>query len=167
MSDEILQRIRQAVLQMRSFGSPSQELKAILAPDVYEALYKDASGHKASMFMQFEGIKIVAVPEMPEGEIVMVPAGVPTEIALELVKERKRCEQIENNGQFTVADERQAEWLNYLERKKYLVVKKTEIIDGRVTKTIDFTDEGKRYLDSEKGEQDKNWFFETGKLPRE
>lgn len=162
MSDEILQHIRQAVLQMRSTGCP-HKLEAMIAPNVHE--YLKGRDQAASLFMQFEGIPVVVLPELPDDEMVIVSEGTPKEIIIELAKERRRQENAKK--QFIIADERQAEWLNYLERKKYLVVVETKTENDQLVRVIDFTEEGKRYLDSEKGEQDRNWFFETGKLPRE
>lgn len=165
MDEANLNQIREAISQLRELGS-IQKLEALVSPDVFEDFRKRVTTDK-SLVGTFAGIDIIALPEMPEGEMVIVPAGTNPQIALAVVKARRAAKEQKEKKQFTIPDERHAEWLNYLERKGYIKVVETKHENDQVVKVVDMTEEGNRVVDTQEFQDDKTWFFETGQLPKE
>lgn len=153
-----LDEVMKAVADLRKHGCVHKQ-ELLVAPDVYKAM-KGIEEQKG-FYSAFCGIDIFVVMEMPEGQMALVPEGTDHKLTAEMLRLRRDKEK----NQFTIPDHRHAEWLNWMERKGYIVVKDTKYENGQVVKVVDLTEEGKRISDTEKFERDKEWFFETGKLP--
>lgn len=157
-----LDEVMKAVADLRKLGcSGKQEL--LVAPDVYKHL--DGIESQKDFYSAFCGINIFLVPEMPEGQMAIVPEGTNHKLASEMLRLRRQREEAQAKGQFTVESERQAEWLNWMERKGYIKVVKETNENGQLVQHVELTKKGKRVTDTEKYEQDKALFTETGKLP--
>jgi len=153
--------LKEAVSQLRELEGV-RELEALVSLDLFELLVEIMTTDN-SFASVFRDIDIIVVPEMPEGEMVIVPAGTDPQSVVEILK-ASRAEEQEEDDQLA---ERKAEWLNWLERKEYVKVIDNQEENGRTVKVVDVTDEGKRIMGTQEFQYDKTWFFETGQLPKE
>lgn len=169
MDDNRFNEIRQAISDLKALGGV-QQLEAVCAPNVFEALKEKLTKDKQAGDL-FTSIPLYIVPEMPDDEMAIVPAGTNHQIVAAIMKARREREKQEaedkEKGQFTIQDQRQADWLNYLDRKGYIKVVEKKQENGREVKVVGLTEEGKRAHDTQKFQDDKIWFFETGQLPKE